>query len=110
MVLSFDHPSAAARMGAKLRSPIRRSEDGSVVGARREHAPPNIPEQVQQFAPKEKPPPAPKEGPPRSDGDVLDEVGQAILGLLCDRAMGAADKLSIRLRDAEDRKSVWAGW
>ena len=74
---------------------------------------PDVPEQVRQFAPKEKPPPAPKEGPPRSDGDVLDEVGQAILGLLqhaakvsneaCDRAMGAADKLSIRLRDAEDR-------
>jgi chromosome segregation ATPase len=73
---------------------------------------PDVPEQVRQFAPKE-PPPEPKERPPRSDGDVLDQVGQAILGLLqhaakvsneaYDRAMGAADKLSIRLRDAEDR-------
>jgi chemotaxis protein histidine kinase CheA len=67
---------------------------------------PDVPEQVRQFAPKE-PPPAPKERPPRSDGDVLDQVGQAIVGLLqhaaneaCDRA---TEKLSIRLRDAEDR-------
>jgi chromosome segregation ATPase len=70
---------------------------------------PDVPEQVRQFAPKE-PPPEPKERPPRSDGDVLDQVGQAIVGLLqhaakmsneaCDRA---TEKLSIRLRDAEDR-------
>jgi chromosome segregation ATPase len=43
----------------------------------------------------------------------LDQAGQAIVGLVrhaakvsneaCDRAMGAADKLSILLRDAEDR-------
>jgi hypothetical protein len=49
----------------------------------------------------------------RPDGDVLDQAGQAIVGLLqhaakvsneaCVRAMGAADELSIRLRDAEDR-------
>jgi chromosome segregation ATPase len=70
---------------------------------------PEVSEQVRQFAPKQ-PPPAPKERPPRSDGDVLDQMGQAIVGLLqhaakvsneaCDRA---TEKLSIRLRDAEDR-------
>ena len=43
---------------------------------------PDVPEQVRQYAPKEKPPPEPKEAPPRSDGDVLDESGQAIVGLL----------------------------
>ena len=63
----------------------------------------DVPEIV-QFAPKER---------QRNDGDTLDQVGQAIVGLLqhaakvsneaCDRAMGAVDKLSIRLRDAEDR-------
>ena len=68
------------------------------------HAP-NLPEQVVQFAPKEK--------PPRNDGDPLDQSGQAIVSLLqqaanlsnenCDRAMGLAHKLSIQLRAAEDR-------
>ena len=63
----------------------------------------DVPEIV-QFGPKERQP---------NDGDTLDQVGQAIVGLLqhaakesneaCDRAMGAVDKLSIRLRDAEDR-------
>jgi|SRR5262245_3897507 len=66
---------------------------------------PELPEQVLQFAPKEK--------PPRNDGDALDQAGQAIVALLqhaakvsneaCDRAMGAADKLSIQLREADDR-------
>jgi DNA repair ATPase RecN len=65
---------------------------------------PDVSEQVVQFAPKER---------QRNDGDTLDQVGQAIVGLLqhaanvsneaCGRALGAVDKLSIRLRDAEDR-------
>ncbi|SRR6266508_482921 len=65
----------------------------------------DVPEQVLQFAPKEK--------PPRNDGDPLDQSGQAIVALLqqaanlsndnCDRAMGLAHKLSIQLRAAEDR-------
>jgi hypothetical protein len=59
---------------------------------------PDVPEQVVKFAPKDR---------QRNDGDTLDQVGQAIVGLLqhaakvsneaCDRAMGAVDKLS-RLR------------
>ncbi|HZN31700.1 MAG TPA: hypothetical protein VFB68_02080 [Xanthobacteraceae bacterium] len=67
--------------------------------------PADVPEQVLQFAPKEK--------PPRNDGDPLDQSGQAIVTLLqqaanlsnenCDRAMGLAHKLSIQLRAAEDR-------
>ena len=74
---------------------------------------PDVPEQVRQFAPKEKPPPAPKGAPQRNDGDALDQAGKAIVGLVqhaakvsneaCDRAMGAADQLSILLRDTEDR-------
>ena len=74
---------------------------------------PDVPEQVRQFAPKEKPPPAPKEGPPRSDGDSLDQSGQAIVVLVqeavnlsnetCDRAMEQARKLSHQLHAAEGR-------
>jgi hypothetical protein len=74
---------------------------------------PDVPEQVRQFAPKEKPPPEPKEAPPRSDGDVLDQAGQAIVGLLQhaaklsnetrDRAMEQARKLSHQLHAAEGR-------
>ena len=55
---------------------------------------PDVPENVRQFAPKE--------GPPRSDGDPLDQAGQAIVVLVqhasnlsnetCDRAMGQARK------------------
>ena len=72
---------------------------------------PDVPEQVRQYAPKEKPPPAPKEAPPRGDGDVLDQAGQAIVGLLQhaarlsnetrDRAMEHARKLSHQLPAAE---------
>ena len=43
---------------------------------------PDVPEQVRQFASKEKLPSEPKEAPPRGDGDVLDQAGQAIVGLL----------------------------
>ena len=74
---------------------------------------PNIPEQVRQFAPKEKPPPAPKEAPPSGDGDVLDQAGQAIIGLLqhaaqlsnetSNRAMEQARKFSHQLHAAEGR-------
>jgi hypothetical protein len=68
---------------------------------------PDVPEQIQQFARKEKPPPEPKEAPPRSDGDVLDQAGQAIVGLLQhatrDRAMEQARKLSHQLHAAEGR-------
>jgi hypothetical protein len=42
---------------------------------------PDVPEQIRQIASKEKPL-APKEGPPRSDGDPLDQSGQAIVALL----------------------------
>jgi hypothetical protein len=73
---------------------------------------PDVPEQVRQFATKEKPPPEPKEPPPRSDGE-LDQVGQAIVGLLQhaaelsneagDRAMEQARKLSHQLHAAEGR-------
>jgi hypothetical protein len=62
---------------------------------------------------KEKPPLAPKEGPPRSDGDPLDQSGQAIVALLqqaatlsnetCDRANGLAGRLSLQLHVAEGR-------
>jgi hypothetical protein len=55
---------------------------------------PDVPEQVRQYAPKEKPPPEPKEAPPRSDGDVLDQAGQAIVGPLQHAA-----KLSNETRD-----------
>ena len=51
--------------------------------------------------------------PPRSDGDPLDQSGQAIVALLqqaatlsnesCDRAMGLARKLSLQLHAAEGR-------
>ena len=61
------------------------------------------PEEVRKFAPKR----------PRSDGDSMDESGQAVLAMLqkaadlsndnCDRAMSMAHKLSIQLRAAEDR-------
>jgi hypothetical protein len=61
----------------------------------------------------EKPPPEPKEAPPRSDGDVLDQAGQAIVGLLQhaaklsnetrDRAMEQARNLSLLLHAAEGR-------
>ena len=76
---------------------------------------PDVPEQVRQFAPKEKPPPALKEAPQRNDGDALDQAGQAIVGLLqhaanlsneqCERAVNLAHKLSIQLRAAEDRNN-----
>jgi len=65
---------------------------------------PDEPEQVVQFAPKEK--------SPRNDADVP-ELGQAVLALLqkaanssndqCERAMSLARKLSMQLRAAEDR-------
>jgi hypothetical protein len=61
------------------------------------------PEEVRKFAPKR----------PRSDGDSMDESGQAVLAMLqkaadlsndnCDRAMAMAHKLSIQLRAAEER-------
>ena len=63
------------------------------------------PEEVRKFAPKR----------PRSDGDSMDESGQAVLAMLqkaadlsndnCDRAMAMAHKLSIQLRAAEDQIS-----
>src|SRR5262245_7695761 len=66
---------------------------------------PDGPEQVLQFAPKEK--------SPRNDADVLDQSGQAVIALLqkaanssneqCERAMSLAHKLSMQLRAAEDR-------
>jgi hypothetical protein len=66
---------------------------------------PDVPEQIVQFSPKEK--------SPRSDGDALDQSGEAIVALLqqaatlsnenCDRAMSLAHRLSIQLRAAEDR-------
>ena len=66
---------------------------------------PNLPEQVVQFAPKEK--------PPRNAGDELDQAGEATIALLqqaanlsnerCDRAMSMAHKLSMQLRAVEDR-------
>ena len=68
---------------------------------------PDVPEQVRQFAPR------PQEAPPRSDGDLLDQAGQAIVGLLQhaaklsnetrDRAMEQARKLSHQLHAAEGR-------
>ena len=74
---------------------------------------PDDPEQVRQFAPKEMPPLVPKEGPPRSDGDLLDQSGQAIVALLqqaanlsnetSDRAMGLARKFALQLHAAEGR-------
>jgi outer membrane murein-binding lipoprotein Lpp len=74
---------------------------------------PDVPENVWQFAPKEKPPLAPKDGPARSDGDPLDQAGQAIVARLheaatlsnqtCDRAMGLARNLSLQLHAAEGR-------
>jgi len=73
----------------------------------------DVPEQVRQFAPKEKNPLAPREGPPRSDGDPLDQAGQAIVVLVqrasnlsnetCDRAIGQARNLSLQLHAAEGR-------
>jgi exonuclease VII small subunit len=66
---------------------------------------PNVPEQVVQFAPKEK--------APHNSRDALDQAGQSIVALLeqaantsnerCERAMDAAHKLSKQLRAAEDR-------
>jgi hypothetical protein len=66
---------------------------------------PNLPEQVVQFAPKEK--------PPRNAGDELDQAGEATIALLqqaanlsnerCDRAMDLGHQLSLKLRAAEDR-------
>jgi hypothetical protein len=63
------------------------------------------PEQVLQFAPKEK--------SPRNDADALDQSGQAVLALLhkaanssnkqCERAMNLAHQLSMQLCLAEDR-------
>ena len=74
---------------------------------------PDVPEQVRQYAPKGKPPPAPEEGSPRSGGDSLDQSGQAIVVLVqqaanlsnetCDRANELAGKLSLQLHVAEDR-------
>ena len=71
---------------------------------------PDVPEQIRQIASKEKPL-APKEGPPRSDGDPLDQSGQAIVALLQqaatlsnetrDRAMGLARKLPLQLHAAD---------
>jgi hypothetical protein len=74
---------------------------------------PDVPENVWQFAPKERNPLAPKEGPPRSDGELLDQAGQAIVVLVqhasnlsnetSDRAMGLARNLSLQLHAAEGR-------
>ena len=74
---------------------------------------PNVPERVRQFAPKEKPPPAPKEAPPSGNGDVLEQAGHAIIGLLqhaaqlsnetSNRAMEQARKLSHQLHATEGR-------
>jgi hypothetical protein len=68
------------------------------------HAP-NLPEQVVQFAPKEK--------RPRNAADELDQAGEATIALLqqatnlsnerCDRAMDLGHQLSLKLRAAEDR-------
>jgi hypothetical protein len=68
------------------------------------HAP-NLPEQVVQFAPKER--------PPRNAGDTLEQAGEATIALLqqaanlsnerCDRAMDLGHQLSLKLRAAEDR-------
>jgi hypothetical protein len=73
----------------------------------------DVPEQVRQFAPKKNPPIAPKAEPPRSDGDPLDQSGEAIVAILqhaaalsnetCDRADRLAGKLSLELHVAEDR-------
>ena len=92
---------------------IRRTEDGSVLERDMSTRAPDVPEQVRHFAPKEKPPPEPKEAPPRSDGDVLDQAGQAIVGLLQhaaklsnetrERVMEQARKLSHQLHAAEGR-------
>jgi len=56
--------------------------------------------------------PAPRE-PRQNEGDPLDRSGQAIVAMLqeavdvakqnCDRAMDIAHKLSLKLREAEDR-------
>jgi chromosome segregation ATPase len=66
---------------------------------------PDVPEQVVQFAPKEKSPP--------NEGDALDQFGQAIIALLeqaanfskqqCERALDMAHKLGMQLRAAEGR-------
>jgi hypothetical protein len=74
---------------------------------------PDVPEQVRQYAPKGKLPIEPKEAPPRGDGDVLDQAGQAIVGLLqhaaqlsnetSNRAMEQARKLSHQLHAAAGR-------
>jgi hypothetical protein len=73
----------------------------------------DVPEQVRQFAPKKHSPIAPKAEPPRGDGDLLDQSGEAILALLqhaatlsnetCDRADRLTGKLSLELHVAEDR-------
>lgn len=65
------------------------------------------PEKVIPFAP------SPREQPRPSDGDPIDRSGQAIVGMLqqavdvaqqnCERAMDIAHKLSLKLREAEDR-------
>jgi hypothetical protein len=59
---------------------------------------PDDPEQVRQFAPKEMPPLVPKEGPPRSDGDLLDQSGQAIVALLQQAANLSNETTEVRFR------------
>lgn len=65
------------------------------------------PEKIIPFAP------APREQQRQNDGDPLDRSGQAIVAMLqdavnvakqnCERAMDIAHKLSLKLREAEDR-------
>ena len=65
------------------------------------------PEKVIPFAP------SPREQTRPSDGDPIDRSGLAIVGMLqqavdlaqqnCERAMDIAHKLSLKLREAEDR-------
>ncbi len=63
----------------------------------------DMPDPAPKFAPQDKP----------RDGDPTDQSGRAVVAMLqqaanlsnenCDRAMSLAHKLSIQLRDAEDR-------
>jgi hypothetical protein len=68
---------------------------------------------MDQSTPPEVLPFAPKQKPQARDGDPIDKAGQGLVALLqeaahvsnatVERAMGMAHKLSIRLREAEDR-------
>jgi hypothetical protein len=67
------------------------------------------PEKIIPFAPS----PREQQQPRQNDGDPLDRSGQAIVAMLqdavdvaklnCERAMDIAHKLSLKLREAEDR-------